>query len=229
MKTDRQGRCILIVWSVDAVYHGRTMQNYMQGALLDAPKVKPKLARECSNRHFVSPISVSPLLCVMFRHENPLAQNLAGIALPYGRNVCFVTDVELDELLVDGSVRILVMDDSSVIRHLIVAMLEDIGGVDEIVQVADAPAAVEAVADEAPQIAILDIKVPGDTRLRNGIDVLREIKRTSPETDVIMLTNHAIPLYRQTCIDAGASYFFDKSSEFDQLPEAIERILQRTD
>lgn len=125
------------------------------------------------------------------------------------------------------AVRILVMDDSPVVRNLIVAMLEDMGVVDDVVEVADAPAAVKAVVEAAPLIAILDIKVPGDTRLRNGIDVLREIKRVSPATDVIMLTNHAIPLYRQTCMDAGASYFFDKSSEFDQLPEAVETILRR--
>ena len=74
---------------------------------------------------------------------------------------------------VNGVVRILVMDDSPVIRNLIVSMLEDISGIDEVVQVADAPAAVDAVKNEPPQIAILDIKVPGNQQLRNGIDVLR--------------------------------------------------------
>lgn len=142
-------------------------------------------------------------------------------------DVAIMTDANEQHQHGGDEVRVLVMDDSPVVRNLIVAMLEDIGSVDEVVQVADAPAAVEAVLDEPPRIAILDIKVPGNQSLRNGIDVLRAIKRSKPETEVIMLTNHAIPLYRQTCIDAGASYFFDKSSEFDQLPHAIEEILRK--
>jgi CheY-like chemotaxis protein len=141
--------------------------------------------------------------------------------------VATMTDANTQSLHGNDEVRVLVMDDSPVVRNLIVSMLEDTGTVDHIVQVSDAPAAVEAVMDEPPRIAILDIKVPGNQSLRNGIDVLRAIKRTQPETEVIMLTNHAIPLYRQTCMDAGASYFFDKSSEFDQLPHAIEEILSK--
>jgi len=37
----------------------------------------------------------------------------------------------------------------------------------------------------------------------------------------VVLTNHASPQYRQACLAAGASYFFDKSTEFARIREAI--------
>lgn len=205
------------------------MQFFMHGVSLNAPNLRNPTKRD--KRHS---LKAYPLGHFDFPVQTPVAWKEAAISKGnegqrVGRDTIFMDEFAVDEADMDPSVRILVMDDSPVIRSLIVAMLEDIVGVDEVIQVGDAPSAVEAVAHEPPLIAILDIKVPGDHRLRNGIDVLREIKRTNPATDVIMLTNHAIPLYRQTCIDAGASYFFDKSSEFDQLPEAIEEILNRDD
>ncbi len=124
-----------------------------------------------------------------------------------------------------ANVRVVVMDDSPVVRALIVSILDDVPAIDEVLQAEDARSALNLVVAERPLIAILDIKVPGDGELRNGIDVLRAIKRDAPATEVIMLTNHAIPLYRAASLDAGAAYFLDKSSEFDQLPYAIEEII----
>lgn len=124
-----------------------------------------------------------------------------------------------------ANVRVVVMDDSPVVRALIVSILDDVAAIDEVLQAEDARSALDLVVAERPLIAILDIKVPGDGELRNGIDVLRAIKRDAPATEVIMLTNHAIPLYRAASLDAGAAYFLDKSSEFDQLPHAIEEII----
>lgn len=123
-------------------------------------------------------------------------------------------------------VRILVMDDAPVVRRLIVNLLDDIDGVDSVLQASDAPSAVELMKAHDPQIAILDVKVPGGEGLRNGIDVLKAVKRSHPGAEVIMLTNHATPRYKAECEQAGASYFFDKSSEFDKLPLVVEEMVR---
>jgi CheY-like chemotaxis protein len=205
------------------------MQNFMQGARLNAPNLKSAQERDPFFREQSIRRDASATIQALFTLNRPNRQREADQIALDARDIRFMTAIDSKELATEESIRILVMDDSPVIRHLIVAMLDDIDSVDEVVEVADAPAAISAVAHQPPLIAILDIKVPGDNKLRNGIDVLREIKRISPETDVIMLTNHAIPLYRETCMMAGASFFLDKSSEFDQLPEAIESILHRAD
>ncbi len=74
-------------------------------------------------------------------------------------------------------------------------------------------------------VSILDIGILGPAELRDGIDVLKWIKRTLPNVYVVMLTNLNDPLYRERCLRAGAYAFLDKSSEFEKLPEIIGRVL----
>jgi DNA-binding NarL/FixJ family response regulator len=124
------------------------------------------------------------------------------------------------------SLSVLVMDDAPVVRRLIVKLVNGIKGVDTVLQAGDAPSAVALMEEHSPEIAILDIKVPGGKGLRNGIDVLRAMKVAQPDMAVIMLTNHAIPRYKTECEQAGANYFFDKSSEFDKLPLVIEELVE---
>ncbi len=118
---------------------------------------------------------------------------------------------------------VLVMDDAAVVRSLLAAMLAEIDSVENVIQAEDAASALRLVDEHEPDIAILDIKVPGVGVVQNGIDVLRKVKGTHPETKVIMLTNHATERYRSECQKAGADYFYDKSSEFEQL---LDRVAQ---
>ncbi len=66
---------------------------------------------------------------------------------------------------------------------------------------------------------LLDIQMPG-----SGVKALRYLTRYHPGVDVVMLTNHAEAFYERICKEAGASYFLDKSMEFDQLPDVLEAI-----
>jgi DNA-binding NarL/FixJ family response regulator len=60
----------------------------------------------------------------------------------------------------------------------------------------------------------------------SGIDALKYIKRSAPQTEVIMLTNHANPFYQRACIRAGARYFFDKSTEFKRVSEVLNQMVR---
>jgi len=118
-------------------------------------------------------------------------------------------------------VTVLVMDDATVVRSLLASMLAEIDSVERIVQADDAASALRLVDEHRPDIAILDIKVPGAGPVRNGIDVLRQVKCTHPDTVVMMLTNQATERYRIECKRAGADHFFDKSSEFERLLDKV--------
>ncbi len=124
-------------------------------------------------------------------------------------------------------VNVLIMDDASVVRKLIVDLLSEIKDIATIFQAEDAASAVRLFNQHKPEIAILDIKVPGSNGLKNGIDVLKALKNLSPGAAVIMLTNHANARYSAECKQAGADFFFDKSREFDKLPGAIIEAMQR--
>jgi DNA-binding NarL/FixJ family response regulator len=60
----------------------------------------------------------------------------------------------------------------------------------------------------------------------SGIDVLENIKQNDSTLVVIVLTNYPNPVFRQKCLQAGADFFLDKSTEFDQIPELFERFKQ---
>ena len=118
--------------------------------------------------------------------------------------------------------KVLISDDSATVRERLVTMALDLPGVDVVGQAQDAPGTLDALRQVRPDVVILDIRMPGG----NGIDVLREVKKMTPAPQVIMLTNFAYAQYRKKCIEAGADFFFDKSTEFEKLPQALEQVRQ---
>jgi DNA-binding NarL/FixJ family response regulator len=116
--------------------------------------------------------------------------------------------------------KVLVVDDTQLVRERLVAMLREIKGVILAGEAEDAPGAMLAVTMLHPDVVILDIRMPSGS----GIDVLREIKRQWAEIAVIMLTNYPYPQYRRRCMEFGASYFFDKSTEFGKIEKSLKEL-----
>lgn len=118
--------------------------------------------------------------------------------------------------------RVLVVDDSVVVRDRLVLMLSELQDVEVVGIADDAPGAIASVARLRPDLVVLDIRIPGGS----GFEVLEQVRRGGPSTVVIMLTNYAYPEYRQRCLAAGADFFFDKSTEFDRIPELVEGLVR---
>ncbi len=116
--------------------------------------------------------------------------------------------------------RILLVDDSPVVRERLAALLAEVEGVEVVGQAQDAPEAVAAIRALQPDVVTLDIRMPGG----NGIDALAEVKKLQPTPVIIMLTNYPYPQYRKKCLDAGADYFLDKSTEFEQVAQILKRL-----
>ena len=120
----------------------------------------------------------------------------------------------------DKRVRVLIADDSAPVRQRLAMLLEDTGMVDLVGEATDALETLVEIKELKPDVVILDIQMPAGS----GISVLRWAQRESVKPKFIMLTNYAYSHYRKTCLEAGASYFFDKSSEFDKIPQALEQL-----
>ena len=71
-------------------------------------------------------------------------------------------------------------------------------------------------------LVVTDIRMPDGS----GIDVLQNIKQGEATPMVIILTNYPYLGYRQKCLEAGADFFLDKSTEFDQIPKLFEQFKQ---
>ncbi|TAK07171.1 response regulator [bacterium] len=115
--------------------------------------------------------------------------------------------------------RVLLADDSSIVRGRMASLLTDLKEVEIIGEAQDVPEAVESVTRLKPDLVILDIQMPGGT----GIDALEKIKRDKPAPIVMMFSNDSYSQYRQRCMELGADYFFDKSTEVDKLLTALEQ------
>lgn len=98
-------------------------------------------------------------------------------------------------------------------------MLDELAGIEIVGQAGTVTEAISAIRNLQPDVVILDIGMPGG----RGIDVLENLKQNDSALLVIVLTNYPYPSYRQKCLQAGADFFLDKSTEFDQIPDLLER------
>ena len=118
-------------------------------------------------------------------------------------------------------IRILIADDSAVVRERLKHLLVDLGGVEVVGQAEDAGEARNLAKRLKPDVAILDLRMPNGS----GADVLCDLKKLDPAPRVIMLTNYPHPENRKKCIDQGADYFFDKSTEFQKVLTVVKGML----
>jgi DNA-binding NarL/FixJ family response regulator len=114
--------------------------------------------------------------------------------------------------------RVLVVDDSTVIRERLNGILEDLAGVTVVGEAEDGREALTMVENLRPDVVILDIRMSGGS----GIEALERIKSLEPAPVVAILTNYPYSQYRDRCAALGADFFFDKSTEFARIAEAFE-------
>ena len=116
---------------------------------------------------------------------------------------------------------VFIVEDSVSIRSRLVEMLSDVQGI-RIVGEAESPAeAVAAILETLPDLVILDFQLTGGT----GVDVMRAVLPVLPDVAFLVLTNHPNPQYRRICMNAGARWFFDKSTEFGKIKDVIATFL----
>ncbi len=117
--------------------------------------------------------------------------------------------------------KVFIVDDSLMIWARIIEMLSEIDGIDVVGFSGRKEDAIKRIRQLNPDVVILDIKLYGGS----GIEVLRSIKQDRPETIVAMFSNYPYPEYKEKCMELGADYFFDKSKEFNLIPDfLVERL-----
>jgi DNA-binding NarL/FixJ family response regulator len=116
--------------------------------------------------------------------------------------------------------RVLIADDHVRTRASVRRVLEESSRFDVCADVSDADAAVEAAKREKPDICLLDIRMPG-----NGIAATAKIKAERPETAIVMLTVSRADDDLFDALRAGAKGYLLKGMNEDELPNALERVL----
>jgi DNA-binding NarL/FixJ family response regulator len=120
--------------------------------------------------------------------------------------------------------KILIVDDSAVVRDRLIQLLSGLQEMEIAGEAGDAERGRELMKKLKPDVIIIDVQM----RNGGGIDLLQDMKRMEPASRVIVLTNEAYPEIRNRCLDAGADYFFDKSTEYQEMVTVLGGIPLRS-
>jgi len=120
-----------------------------------------------------------------------------------------------------GSVRVLVVDDFEAFRRLPCSILETMPELQVICQASDGLEAVQRAEELQPDLILLDIGLP----TLNGIEAARQIRRLSPESKIIFLTQESSTDIVQEGLNLGARGYVLKTRAALDLVAALEAVL----
>ena len=119
--------------------------------------------------------------------------------------------------------KILIADDSFLIRERLKELLSDILKIEDFIEAENSVETIKLISETIPDIVILDIRMPRG----GGLEVLNKINKKSLPIKIIVFTNYPYPQYKKKCFELGADYFFDKATEFEKVKEMICNLINK--
>jgi DNA-binding NarL/FixJ family response regulator len=116
-------------------------------------------------------------------------------------------------------IRVLLVDDHAIARNGVRLMLGTAGDIDVAGEAADAQQALALLRQEAFDVALLDITMPG----MNGLDLLRHLHSDYPGMAVLMLSTYAEEIYAVRALKQGAAGYLTKDAPTAVLIDAVRR------
>jgi two-component system, NarL family, response regulator NreC len=117
------------------------------------------------------------------------------------------------------TIRVVLADDHQLVRQSLKALLER-DGFQVAGEASDGQEALRLVPNVCPDVAILDISMP----ILNGLDAARELKKSSPRTKTILLTQHDEDQYVTEALRAGVRGYVLKKQAAADLVHAIQQV-----
>src|SRR5690349_11835591 len=117
-------------------------------------------------------------------------------------------------------IRLLLADDQALVRGALSALLGLEPDLEVVAEVGSGDAVLPAVLEHRPDVALLDVEMPG----LDGIAATAEVRRGAPETRVLIVTTFGRPGYLRRALQAGASGFVVKDTPAAQLADAVRRV-----
>ncbi|AWL38159.1 MULTISPECIES: response regulator transcription factor [Streptomyces] len=119
------------------------------------------------------------------------------------------------------SVRVLLAEDQGMMRSALALLLGMEPDLEVVAQVAAGDQIVGAALTSRPDVALLDIELPG----LSGLDAAAELRTEVPDCRVLILTTFGRPGYLRRAMEAGAAGFLVKDGPVEDLAKAIRRVL----
>ncbi|MFG3259478.1 response regulator [Streptomyces sp. NPDC048172] len=113
--------------------------------------------------------------------------------------------------------RVVVVDDHTVMRAGVLALLASEPSVEITGEASDGREALELIAEQHPDVALIDLRMP----VLDGVETTEEIVARFPGTRVLILTTYDTDADIERCVEAGAIGYLLKDTTREQLVEAI--------
>ncbi|MDR6117885.1 two-component system response regulator DesR [Aeromicrobium sp. SORGH_AS981] len=118
------------------------------------------------------------------------------------------------------TIRLLLADDQALVRGALAALLSLEHDLDVVAEVGSGADVLDAVREHRPDVALLDIEMPG----LDGIEATRAVVAAGLGTRVLVVTTFGRPGYLRRALQAGASGFVVKDVPATQLADAVRRV-----
>ena len=119
-------------------------------------------------------------------------------------------------------IKVLLADDHGIVREGLRRIVEESGDMEVVAEAADGREALRQVDTAVPDVAVVDISMPGI----DGLEVVGRLKDSHPGLPVLILTMHEEAQYIVRAIEAGAMGYLTKQSAPEQLVTAIRKVCQ---
>lgn len=120
-----------------------------------------------------------------------------------------------------GMIRVLLAEDQAMIREALAALLSFEDDIEVVAQVGRGDEVTKAAQEAKPDVALLDIEMPG----ADGLTAAAALHRACPDIKIIILTTFGRPGYLRRAMESGASGFIVKDSPADKLARTIRDVL----
>lgn len=117
-------------------------------------------------------------------------------------------------------IRVLIAEDQAMVRGALASLLSLEDDIEVVAEVERGDFVLEAVRRAAPDVALLDIELPG----RDGIALAGDVARELPATRTLILTTFGRPGYLRRALENGADGFLLKDAPAAELAEAIRKV-----
>ena len=119
-----------------------------------------------------------------------------------------------------NQIRVLIAEDQAMIREALAALLSFEEDIEVVAQVGRGDEVAASALASKPDVALLDIEMPG----MDGLTAAATLRATLPGTRIVILTTFGRPGYMRWAMESGVSGFILKDSPADKLAETIRRV-----
>ena len=117
----------------------------------------------------------------------------------------------------DATIRVVIADDHAVVRSGLRMLLDSHEDLEVVAEAGDVPTAMQVIRAHRPEVAVLDLNMPGGSSL----EAIPALRKSTPETAIVVLTMQDDPAFAREALQGGALGFVLKEAADEELLEAV--------